>query len=159
MKVTIPAGVRTGNYLSVTGKGHAGRRGGEAGDAIVMIEEREHEHFVRDEDDVLYTLTIDMLTASLGGSVVVPTLSGTAEIDISPGTQPGSTLRMKGKGIPHLNSRGTGDQLVEIYVSIPTKLSGEERKTLESLRTSKNFRTPDQKSGSTFFNRFKEVLS
>ncbi|MEY3386024.1 MAG: hypothetical protein RIR53_835 [Bacteroidota bacterium] len=159
VKVTIPAGVRTGNYLSVTGKGHAGRRGGEAGDAIVVVEELEHEHFERQDDDVTYGLTIDMLTASLGGSVTVPTLTGSAEIDIDAGTQPGSTLRMKGKGIPHLNSRGSGDQLIEIQVAIPTKLSGDERKTLESLRSSKNFRSPDQSKGSSFFTKFKEVLS
>ncbi|MBU3698473.1 MAG: molecular chaperone DnaJ [Candidatus Kapabacteria bacterium] len=159
VKVTIPAGVRTGNYLSVTGKGHAGRRGGEAGDAIVVVEEMEHEHFDRHEDDVTYGLTIDMLTATLGGSIVVPTLTGTAEIEIDPGTQPGSTLRMKGKGIPHLNSRGSGDQLIEIHVAIPTKLSGDERKTLESLRSSKNFRGPDQSKGSSFFTKFKEALS
>ncbi len=159
VKVTIPAGVRTGNYLSVTGKGHAGRRGGEAGDAIVVIEEAEHEHFVRYEDDVTYPLLIDVLTATLGGSVHVPTLTGSAEIDIDPGTQPGSTLRMKGKGIPHLNSRGSGDQLVEINVSIPTKLTGEERRTLEALRSSKNFRSPDERRGSSLFSKFKEALS
>ena len=159
VKVTIPAGVRTGNYLSVTGKGHAGRRGGESGDAIVVIEEIEHDLFERHEDDVVMSLTIDIPTAALGGTVTVPTLSGSAELDIEPGTQPGSTLRMKGKGIPHLNSRGAGDQLVDINVHVPTKVSSEERKVLESLRNSKNFSTPMNRSKSSFFSKFKEAIS
>lgn len=159
VKVTIPAGVRTGNYLSVTGKGHAGRRGGEAGDAIVVVEEAEHDVFERHEDDVIMQMSIDVPTAALGGTVNVPTLAGTAELDIEPGTQPGATLRLKGKGIPHLNSRGRGDQLVEITVFIPKKLSSDERKVLESLKGSKNFTTRDNSSVSSFFNKFKEALS
>jgi molecular chaperone DnaJ len=159
VKVTIPAGVRTGNYLSVTGKGHAGRRGGQAGDAIVVVEEAEHDVFERHEDDVVMQMSIDVPTAALGGTVEVPTLTGTAELDIEPGTQPGATLRLKGKGIPHLNSRGRGDQLVEINVFIPKKLSSDERKVLESLKGSKNFTTRDNSSASSFFNKFKEALS
>ena len=159
VKVTIPAGVRTGNYLSVTGKGHAGRRGGEAGDAIVVMEEIEHDLFERHEDDVVMHLTIDVPTASLGGTVTVPTLEGEAELDVEPGTQPGSTLRLKGKGIPHLNSRGRGDQLIEINVHIPTKLTSDERKVMESLRSAKNFTPPDQRTSSGFFSKVKEAFS
>lgn len=159
VKVTIPAGVRTGNYLSVTGKGHAGRRGGEAGDAIVVMEEIEHDLFERHEDDVIMHMTIDVPTASLGGTLTVPTLEGEAELDVEPGTQPGSTLRLKGKGIPHLNSRGRGDQLIEINVHIPTKLTSDERKVMESLRNAKNFTPPDQRTSSGFFSKVKEAFS
>ena len=123
------------------------------------MEEAEHDVFERHEDDVIMQMSIDVPTAALGGTVNVPTLAGTAELDIEPGTQPGATLRLKGKGIPHLNSRGRGDQLVEITVFIPKKLSSDERKVLESLKGSKNFTTRDNSSVSSFFNKFKEALS
>ena len=157
VKVTIPAGVRTGNYLTVTGKGHAGRRGGPAGDAIVVVEELEHEDFEREEDDVYTDITVDFPTAALGGEVEVPTLEGSAMLKIDAGTQPGSNLRMKGKGIPHLNAKGRGDQIVRFNVYVPTTLSADEKKKLKELAESKHF-TPTDK-GKGFFSRMKEAFS
>ena len=156
VKVTIPAGVRTGNYLSVTGKGHAGRRGGPAGDAVVVVEEIEHEHFEREEDDVFTHVVVDFPTAALGGEVEVPTLEGTSILKIDSGTQPGTNLRMKGKGIPHLNSKGKGDQIVRFNVFVPTNLSSEEKKLLKGLAGTKHF-TPSEDKG--FFSRMKEAFS
>jgi molecular chaperone DnaJ len=157
VKVTIPAGVSTGNYLTVTGKGHSGRRGGSAGDAQVVIEEKEHEIFERNGNDVIMNLTVDFPTAALGGDVDVPTLTGEATLTIQPGTQPGSVLRMKQRGLPQLNSKIKGDQLIRFTVYVPQKLSSEERKTLEDLSSSNNFK-PDAKSAS-FFDRIKEAFS
>lgn len=159
VKVTIPAGVHTGNYLTVTGKGHAGRRGGEAGDAIVVIEESEHDVFERDEDNVYIHLVVDFPTATLGGETTIQTLFGESVLKIEAGTQPGSVLRMKGKGIPHLNAKGSGDQLVRFNVFIPTKLSSKEKSVLNELKDSEHFAPKDQKAESHFFQRIKEAFS
>jgi len=159
VKVTIPAGVHTGNYLTVTGKGHAGRRGGESGDAVVVIEEAEHVVFERDEDNVYISLVVDFPTASLGGDATVPTLFGESVLKIEPGTQPGSTLRMKGKGIPHLNSKGSGDQFIRFNVYVPTKLSSKEKLVLKDLKDSEHFTPKDQGDGSHFFDKIKEAFS
>lgn len=158
VKVTIPAGVRTGNYIPLTGKGHAGRRGGESGDAMVVIEEQEHDVFEREDDDVHMRQTIDFPTAALGGQIEVPTLGGTASLTIDPGTQPGSILRMKGKGIPHVHQRGAGDQLVHVDIYVPTKLSSEERSALKRLSGSKHFIAPDQRESGDFFQKVKEAF-
>jgi molecular chaperone DnaJ len=158
VKVTIPAGVRTGNYIPLTGKGHAGRRGGEAGDAMVVIEEQEHAVFERDEDDVHVRHTIDFPTAALGGEINVATLTGEAVLTIEPGTQPGTVLRMKGKGIPHVHQRGTGDQLVHVDIYVPTKLSSEERSALKKLASSKHFIPTERTATGDFFQKVKEAF-
>lgn len=158
VKVTIPPGVRTGNYIPLTGKGHAGRRGGQAGDAMVVVEEQEHELFERDDDDVHMRFTIDFPTAALGGEVEVPVLGGVAALTIEPGTQPGSILRMKGKGIPHANQRGTGDQLVHVDIYVPTKLSSEEKLAIEQFQKSKHFHPSNQKQSTDFFSKVKEAF-
>lgn len=157
IKVTIPAGVSTGNYVSVSGQGHAGRRGGSPGDVIVVIEELEHEVFTREDDDVFIDLTVDFPTAALGGTVTVRTLEGSSEIKIEAGTQPGTVLRMKGKGIPHLQSKGRGDQLVRFNVYVPSTLTSAEKATMKELAGSKNFHPKEKASG--FFSKVKEVFS
>lgn len=159
VNVTIPAGVRTGNYLTVTGKGHAGRRGGPAGDVRVEIIEEDHKVFVRDADDVHLHLTISVPQATLGAEVEVPTLEGSSMVTIEPGTQPSELLRMKGKGIPHLQSRGRGDQIIHIQVFIPTSLTSSEKKQLEDLQNSQNFVPPDQREHRSFFEKVKEAFS
>lgn len=159
VSVTIPAGVRTGNYLTVTGKGHSGRRGGPAGDIRVEIIEEEHDVFVRDEDDVHMDLTVSFPTATLGAELEVPTLEGSSVITIEPGTQPGTKLRMKGKGIQHLQSRGRGDQYVHINVYVPTSLTTAEKKQVQDLQSSEHFTPPDQRSHRSFFDKVKEAFS
>lgn len=159
VKVTIPAGVHTGNYLTVTGKGHAGRRGGPSGDAMVVVEELEHELFERQDDDVYTDVVVDFPTAALGGDIEVPTLEGTSVLTIEPGTQPGSLLRMKGKGIPHLNARGKGDQIVRFNVFVPTSLNSQEKKALKELSDSKHFTPPAKRERRAFFERVKEAFS
>lgn len=162
LKVNVPAGVSTGNYIPIRGKGNAGRRGGEAGDVMVVIEEQEHQHFRREGDDIVYNLTISFPDAALGGEVEVPTLTGTASLSIEPGTQPGTVLRMRDKGIPHLNSYGKGDQLVVVNVYIPNKLNSKEKELMRELAKSDNISPKKSKKSDKdtgFFGKVKEVFS
>lgn len=138
----VPAGVSDGNYIPLRGKGHAGPNGGPAGDLIVLIEEKEHEHFVRSGNDVVYDLVISYPEAALGSEIEVPTLYGSAVITIEAGTQPGTLLRMRHKGIPQLHSDRRGDQIVRVNLHVPTKLTSDEREALEKLRALPNVGTP-----------------
>lgn len=158
IEVNIPAGVKTGNYIPLNGEGHAGVRGGSAGDLIVHIEEKEHKIFERRGDDVLIVLPISFIDAALGANVEIPTLTGKAKLTVSPGTQSGKILRMRSKGIPHLNGAGMGDQLVQVQVYTPTKLSSKEKTALEALRENENLK-PGDTSSKNVFERFKDALN
>ena len=140
--ITIPAGVMGGMQLTVPGKGNAAPHGGVNGDLLVLIEEEEHKDFVRQESDLIYNLLLDMPTAVLGGQVQIPTLTGDVKITITPGTQPGKVLRMRGKGLPRIDqygrNYGVGDLLINVGVYIPEKLSKDERKLIEQLQDSPN---------------------
>lgn len=151
IRVNVPAGVSDGNYIPLRGQGNAGRRGGPAGDVMVVIEEQQHEYFTRDGDDILYELTISYPDAVLGNEVEVPTLNGRARLRIEPGTQSGHILRMREKGIPHLNSYGRGDQLVRVNVHVPIKISSKEKELLKELGKMENFRPGDSRK--SFFNK------
>jgi molecular chaperone DnaJ len=160
VKVNIPAGVENGNYLPLRSKGNAGRQGGDAGDLIVIISEKEHQHFVRQNDDVLYQLMISFPSAVLGDEYEVPTLYGTEKIKIAAGTQPGTVIRLREKGIPHLNSNSKGNQLVYINVFVPASVSGKEKTTVKELAQSENFRPKKKGSGKEkdFFDKVKDVF-
>jgi molecular chaperone DnaJ len=158
----VPAGVSDGNYIPLRGKGHVGPNGGPAGDLIVLIEEKDHEHFVRNGNDVVYDLMISYPEAALGADVEVPTLHGNAVITIEPGTQPGTLLRMRQKGIPHLHSERRGDQIVRVNLQVPTRLTAEEREALERLRELPNVGTASTKKDperSGFFEKVKGVFT
>jgi molecular chaperone DnaJ len=142
LKVKIPAGVSDGNYLTMQSQGHVGRRGGPAGDAIVVIEELTHKVFVRDGDDVVLELDVTFPQAALGAEVEVPTLGGRAMLKIQSGIRPGTILRMREKGIQHLNRHGKGDELVRVNIVMPTKLTKDERELIEKLAQEDNFRAP-----------------
>ena len=131
--VKIPAGVATGNYITIRGEGDEGPRGGPAGDVYVFIEEKKDETFERHGDDILYPLSIGMPQAVLGGDVEIPTLMGKARLHIDSGIQSGKILRMRGRGIPHLNGSGKGDQLVRIHIWTPSKMSKEVRSLFKEL--------------------------
>ncbi len=149
IKVKIPAGVSEGNYLTLRGEGNAGKRGGPGGDLIVIIEEAPHEFFKRDGDDVIYELDLSFPEAALGSEVEVPTLTGRAKLKIEPGIQSGKTLRMREKGLPHLNSYGRGDELVTINVYTPTKLNQKEKELLKELLHSTNTKPPSRNGSSS----------
>lgn len=160
VKVRIPSGVSQGNYITLRGQGNAGRRGGEAGDLVVLIEEKEHEHFERDGNDIYYDLVLSMPDAILGTQVQVPTLKGKAKVKIEKGTQPGKLLRMKDKGIQGLNKSGIGDQYIRVNVYMPENLSEEERMHIEALRGNDNFDASHKEdSGKGFFSKIKDVFS
>ncbi|MCD6374236.1 MAG: molecular chaperone DnaJ [Caldisericaceae bacterium] len=158
IEVNVPAGVSTGNYITLRGEGNAGIRGGQPGDLIIYIEEVPHELFERQGNDVVLYLPISFPTAALGGTIEVPTLTGKAKLKIAPGTQSGKILRMRGKGIPYLRGAGSGDQLVQVQVYVPTKLNDQERQILEKLATSENL-DPSKNSHKSFFDKFKEAFS
>jgi len=129
----IPAGVASGNYLTLRGEGDAGDKGGPAGDIIIVIDEKPDEIFERHGDDILLNLEISMVQAVLGDNVTIPTLNGQAKLRLEPGTQTDKILRMRGRGIPHLNGYGKGDQLVKIIVWTPTKINKEVKKLFQEI--------------------------
>lgn len=141
--VKIPAGVEDGNYIPLQGKGNAGKRGGEPGDLIIVIEEKKHDYFERHRDDVYYNLLISFPEAVLGTKVVVPTLYGEETIKIEPGTQPGTRIKLSGKGIPHLNQYGKGDQIIIVNIYVPTTVSSKEKTILKELLQSENLKPKD----------------
>jgi len=159
ISIQIPAGVGEGMQLSVSGKGNAAPRGGIAGDLIVMIEEMEDEKLKRDGNNLLFDLYISIADAALGTTVEIPTIEGKAKIKIDPGTQGGKVLRLKGKGLPEVNSYHKGDLLVNINVWTPQHLSAEERKMMEKLREAQNFKPQPGKGDKSFFERMKEYFN
>lgn len=158
ISIQIPAGVAEGMQLNVQGKGNAAERGGIPGDLLVIIEEVEHPNLVRDGDHLIHDLYISFIDATLGTSVEIPTLDGKAKIKIEAGTQGGKVLRLKGKGLPSVNSHYKGDLLVNINVWTPQQLSSEEKKALEKLRESENFKPNPGKGDKSFFERMKEYF-
>ena len=131
LSVKIPPGVETGSRLRLSGEGEAGIEGGPTGDLYVVITVREHPIFTREENDIICTIPISFVQAAIGGKIEVPTLRGSVTINVPPGTQPGSMLRIKGKGIADLRGYGTGDQIVKIEVHIPKKLTPNQKELLE----------------------------
>ncbi len=156
--INIPAGVSEGMQLSMSGKGNAAPRGGVPGDLIILIEEVPHESLKRDGLNVIYDLYINFVDATLGTSVEVPTIDGKAKIKIEPGTQGGKILRLKGKGIPEVNSYHKGDQLVYVNIWTPKAVSNEEKELLNKLKESPNFKPQPGKSEKSFFERIKEYF-
>jgi molecular chaperone DnaJ len=156
--INIPAGVADGMQLSMSGKGNAAVRGGVNGDLIIAIEEEEHPELKRDGANLFYDCYINFIDATLGTSIEVPLVEGKAKIKIDPGTQSGKVLRLKGKGVPEINSYGKGDMLVNINVWTPQTLSSDEKKILEQLRASKNFQPNPNRKEKGFFERMKEYF-
>ena len=126
----IPAGVETGSRLRLRGEGETGSQGGPDGDLYVFINVEEHEFFSRSGDDVICRVPISFVQATLGGTIEVFTLQGKEKLKIPRGTQNGKTFRLRGKGIPHIRGFGRGDQIVEVYVEIPTTLSKKQEELL-----------------------------
>lgn len=134
IQVRFPAGVSSNNYIPIRGKGNEGPHGTPAGDLLVYIEEKEHEVFSRSGSDLYCDLPITYPTAVLGGKVEVPTLDGSCSLEIAPGTQSEKVFTIKGKGLPDL-AGGRGDLHVRVLVWVPTKISKDERKLIEALKS------------------------
>jgi len=159
ISINIPAGVAEGMQLNVAGKGNAAPRGGMPGDLLISIEEIEHEELKREGNNLYYNCYISFSDAALGTSIEIPTLDGKAKFKIDPGTQSGKVFRLRGKGLPEVNSYQRGDLLVDVNVWTPQSLSTEEKHTLESLRESANFVPQPGKKEKSFFDRVKEYFN
>ena len=161
VEINIPAGVAQGMIVNVPGKGNAGRRNGINGDIQVLIEEEPNDTFVRDGNNLIYNLLLDFPTAALGGDVEIPTISGgKVRMKVEPGTQPGKTLRLRGKGLPAVQGygRGNGDLIVNISVYVPKTLSRDEKKALEAMRNSDNFKG-DSATKQSIFQKFRNYFN
>ena len=160
IEVEIPAGVQDGMVVTIPNKGNAGQKNGVSGDIQVFITEEPNDTFIRDGNDIRYNLLLDFPTAALGGKVEVPTIDGRKlAVTIEPGTQPGKSLRLRGKGLPAVKGYGygTGDMVLNISVFVPKTLSKEERKALEAFKTSDNFKG-DNQTKRTIFERFRSYF-
>ena len=135
--VTIPAGVQGGMQVRLTGEGDIGRNNGPAGNLYIQVDVRDHDVFTRKDFDLFYRMPVDMAEAALGVEKEVPTLDGGKErIKVPQGTQPGAEFRIRGKGVPHLNSSRRGDLRVLVDLQVPRNLSAHQRKLLEELANS-----------------------
>jgi molecular chaperone DnaJ len=133
IEVEAPPGVSSGDYLTLRGQGNAGARGAPRGDILVVMEVEEDERFVRDGNDLIYELPITYTQAALGSDVEIPTVSGTARLKIPAGIQSGRMLRLRGKGLPHLQGAGRGDMIVRVVVWVPAELTAEQIALLQKL--------------------------
>jgi molecular chaperone DnaJ len=161
LTVKIPAGIATGQRLRLYGEGEHGSAGGPSGDLYVVVHVQEHSFFHREEDDLYCEMPISFPTLALGGSVKVPTLDGREDVHIPAGTQPGTRFKLRGKGMPHVNGRGHGDLHVIARVSVPKKLTKDQKRLLEELAVT----LPQEKldgdgedAEKPFFERVKDIF-
>ena len=154
--IKVPPGVSSGNYMTVENMGNAAPNNGQPGDLNVIFEEVEHDLYTRHWSNILSEVPVSFTMAALGGSVKVKTLGEEVELKIPQGTQPGKLLKMRGKGIPHLNRSGRGDHMVRVVVWVPTKLGNKEKELLKKLESSALFKAPE--ATKSFFNKLRDTL-
>ena len=156
VSVQVPPGVSNGNFIPLRGLGDAGARGGSAGDLIVLIEEKDHEVFEREGDDLHLDVPVSFPTAALGGKIEITLLDGArATLNMSAGTPTGQLIRLKGKGLPSLRG-GRGDLIAQIMVWVPERLGSAEKKLLEELQRSDAFKPPAP--GKSVFERVRDAF-
>ena len=161
IEINIPAGVEEGMVVNVHGKGNAGPHNGVPGDIQVLVEEEKDEIFVRDKQDIIYNLLLDFPTAALGGEAEIPTIDNkNIKLKIEPGTQPGKTVRLRGKGLPAIKGYGSGigDLIVNMSVFVPKTLSKEEHKHIEEMKDSDNFKG-DTATKKSIFEKFRNYFN
>ncbi len=159
IEIEIPAGVEEGMQLSMRGKGNAGKNGGPKGDLLIAIEEKSHEHFSRDGQNIMFDLFLNFADAALGTSVEVPTLGKLVKITIPAGTPAGKIFRLRGKGIPSVQGYSQkGDQLINVNIWTPKTLSKGDKELLEKMRGLPNFQPQDGKGQKGFFARMKDYF-
>ena len=156
LDVEIPPGIHDGQQIRVTGEGHAGMVGGRAGDVYVEVRIRPDERFVREGDDIYTTVDLTFTQAALGATVAIPTLDGEEELDLSPGTQPGEIVVLRGRGMPVLQGHGRGDQRVLVSVLVPRHLSDEQRRLLHEFDEHADERTYGKSEG--LFDKLKSAF-
>ena len=158
IKVKIPAGVEAGMQMTVQGEGHAAKNNGINGDLLVVIEEQEHPDLRREGSNLYYTKVISIMDAMLGCEVEIPCLDGKYKVKVEPGTQSGTVVRLRGRGLPSVNSYGTGDLYVKFAVWIPKKLNKEEKSLFESMKNNDSFRPNPTKEDKSFFEKLKDLF-
>ena len=159
IKVKIPAGVEAGMQLTIQGEGHAAKNNGINGDLLVVIEEQEHPNLKREGNNLYYTKVVSLPDAILGAEVEVPCLDGAYKIKVEPGTQSGTIVRLRNKGLPTVNGYGgTGDMYVKKAVWIPKKLEKDEKAVIESLRGKESFTPNPTKEDKNFFDKLKGLF-
>ena len=159
IKVKIPAGVEAGMQLTIQGEGHAAKNNGINGDLLVVIEEQEHQDLKREGNNLYYTKVISLPDAILGAEVEVPCLDGPYKIKVDAGTQSGTVVRLRNKGLPTVNGYGgTGDMYVKFAVWIPKKLDREDKAVIESLRGKETFKPNPSKEDKSFFDKIKDLF-
>ncbi len=157
--IDIPGGVEDGMQLTMRGRGNAGIKGGPAGDLLISIEVKPHAELKRDGNNLIFELYLSFPDAAIGCSVDVPTLSGPVKIKIPPGTQSGKIFRLNGKGLPSVQAYGKGDELIYVNIWTPKKISDDEKKILEKLNASPNFKPQPSKTEKGFFERMKDYFA
>ncbi|MCM1377403.1 MAG: molecular chaperone DnaJ [Clostridium sp.] len=155
---SIPAGVEDGMVLTMRGMGNAPRGGGVNGDLLIVIQEEKNSELIRDGVDLIYNLMLDFPTAALGGSAEVPTVDGRARLNITPGTQPGKVLRLRGKGLPKYNTSDHGDLLVNVMVYVPENLTDAEKQSIERLKDQPNI-VPNESTSKRIFSRLRHIFN
>jgi molecular chaperone DnaJ len=163
LSVKIPAGIASGQRLRLYSEGEHGVAGGSTGDLYVIVHVREHEYFHREGDDLYCELPIAFPTLALGGSVDVPTLNGSQKLDVPAGTQTGQRFRLKGKGMPNVGGRGTGDLYVIVRADIPRKLTKAQKQLIDQLAKTLGKDTgapiaPGEGGERPFFERVKDIF-
>lgn len=160
VSVDIPAGVQDSMQIQVNGQGNAARHRGIPGDFYVLVEQEQHEEFIREGGNLIYNLRLSIPQAIQGGSIEVPTLDGKVKVKIPAGAQPGSMYRVKGKGITDIQTRSRGDLLIIADIYIPVSLNNEEKLIVSKLAENENFK-PKEKKGAvhTLLTRVQEIFS
>lgn len=160
VRVHIPAGVEDGMQITVRGEGHAAAHGGVSGDLLVVIAQQPHPQLQRDGNNLFYTTTISVMDALLGTEVSIPCLDGSYKVKVEPGTQSGTVVKLRGKGLPSVQGygRGTGDMYVKFQVWVPHKLSREERETFERMRSSSSFKPDLTREDKNTFDKVKNIF-
>jgi len=156
LEVDIPAGIHDGQRIRIGGEGHAGPAGVPAGDIYVLVRVKPDPRFVREGNDIFSTLDLTITQAALGARVSIPTIDGEAEVDVEPGTQPGKVVVLRGRGMPVLQGRGSGDHRVLVNLLVPTRLTDEQRRLLEEFETHADDSTYKPDEG--FFDKLKSAF-
>ena len=159
LRVTIPAGIDEGHQIRISNEGEVGPRGGPAGSLYVAVHVAEHPALRREGTELVYETDISIAQAALGTTLQVPTIDGDEEVEVKPGTQPGTEIRLRGKGVPHLRRAGSrGDLHVFVNVAVPTKLSRRQRELLEELAGEFDEPVSRNGTGGSIFDRVKDAL-
>ena len=160
VKVKIPAGVEDGMQLTLRGEGHAAPHNGVNGDLLVIIEEVAHSNLKREGNNLFYSTMISVTDAILGTEIAVPCIDGTYKVKVEPGTQSGTVVKLRGKGLPAVSGygSGTGDMYVKILVWIPKRLSSDEKAALQNMRTSRSFTPDPSRDDKAVFDKIKDIF-